>query len=493
MSASGFCPSIPTATPTPPATQGTAVANQIDAAHTGAQFDTVVPPLVQRWSKDLGGKISYPLIVGGRIFVTVANPASSGTKLYALDEANGATLWGPVELGGNYGWSNAAYDSGRVFAVNVDGVLRAFDAASGALLWSKQLPGQYSFNSPPTASGGVVYVVGAGTGTTLYAVDERDGTVNWSNLLFSGNDSSPAVTSTGVFVAFSCNNVFDFAPQNGSLIWEHSEGCTGGGGSTPVFFGGRLHVGDFLSAKLMFDAPTGAVLGTFPPGPPPAFSGSTGFFLTGSILRARDAYSGDVRWSFTGDSTLISAPIVVNGYVYIGSSSGKVYALDASTGANVWTGNLGAAVQATESPVSRPHTGLGAGDGLIVVPASNLLVAYQSSPRLITDDDNHAIAVDSVTLVRDPFSVVGSHNFSSDQRTRVMIFTSNLGLKQPSSDLLVTAGGIPLTVEAVGTLAGVPGMSYIIVKLDPMLSSNVSVSVTFRGLTSNAGVLSISP
>ncbi|HEX5703009.1 MAG TPA: PQQ-binding-like beta-propeller repeat protein [Pyrinomonadaceae bacterium] len=492
MSMSSFCPA-PTPAATPPATQGSAVAYQIDAAHTGAQFDTVVPPLVQRWSRDLGGQISYPLIVGGRIFVTVANQASPGTKLYALDEANGATLWGPVDLGGNYGWSNAAYDSGRVFAVNVDGVLRAFDAASGTLLWSKQLPGQYSFNSPPTASDGVVYVVGAGSGVTLYAVDEQDGTVNWSNLLFSGNDSSPAVTSNGVFVAFSCNNVYDFSPQDGSLIWEHAEGCTGGGGSTPVFFGGRLHVGDSLSPKLMFDAPTGAVLGTFPAGPPPAFSGSTGFFLSGSILRARDAYSGAIRWSFTGDGTLISAPIVVNGYVYIGSSSGKVYALDGNTGANVWTGNLGAAVQATESPVTRPHTGLGAGDGLIVVPASNLLVAYQSSPRLITDDDNHAIAVDSVTLVRDPISVVGSHNFSLDQRTRVMIFTSNLGLKQPTSDLSVTAGGIPLTVEAVGTLAGVPGISYIIVKLDPMLSSNVSVSVTFRGLTSNAGVLSISP
>ena len=131
----------------------------------------------------------------------------------------------------------------------------------------------------------------------------------------------------------------------------------------------------------MFDAPTGAVLGTFPPGPPPAFSGSTGYFLTGSILKARDAYSGAVRWSFTGDGTLSSAPIVVNGYVYIGSSSGKVYALDGSTGANVWTGNLGAAVQTTESPVSRPHTGLGAGDGLVVVPASTLLVAYQPTTQ----------------------------------------------------------------------------------------------------------------
>ena len=172
-------------------------------------------------------------------------------------------------------------------------------------------------------------------------------------------------------------------------------------------------MGDSLTEKLMFHAPTGAVLGTFPPGPPPAFSGSTGFFLTGSILKARDAYSGAVRWSFTGDGTLISAPIVVNGYVYIGSSSGKVYALDGNTGANVWTGNLGAAVQSTESPVSRPHTGLGAGDGLMVVPASTRLVAYQDDRFNYSLDEsgpasNQVAALDSVLFTRDPFPVVNA-------------------------------------------------------------------------------------
>ena len=143
MSTSSFCFSTPTATPTPPPTKGTAVAYQIDATHSGAQFDSVTPPLTQRWSRDLGGQISYPLIAGGRIFVTVTNPNTTGTTLYALDETNGASLWGPIDLGGSRHWSNAAYDNGRVFVVNHDGVLRAFDAASGALLWSKQLPGNF--------------------------------------------------------------------------------------------------------------------------------------------------------------------------------------------------------------------------------------------------------------------------------------------------------------------------------------------------------------
>ncbi|HEX6186614.1 MAG TPA: FG-GAP-like repeat-containing protein [Pyrinomonadaceae bacterium] len=125
----------------------------------------------------------------------------------------------------------------------------------------------------------------------------------------------------------------------------------------------------------------------------------------------------------------------------------------------------------------------------------------QATGTIVTDDaillleqgTNHVVAIDSVTFVRDPFSVSGLHNFSSDQRTRVMIFTANLGLTQPNSDLAVTAGGIPLTVEAVGTLAGVPDFSYVIVKLDPMLTGTVQLTVTLRGVTSNAGVLNITP
>jgi outer membrane protein assembly factor BamB len=525
MSMSSFCPApTPTATPTPPPTKGTAVAYQIDATHSGAQFDTVTPPLTQRWLRVLGGQISYPLIVGGRIFVTVANPVSYGTKLYALDEANGDTLWGPVDLGGSYGWSNAAYEAGRVFVVNYDGLLRAFDAASGTLLWSKQLPGQYAFDSPPTASGGVVYTGGSGSGSTLYAVDEQDGTLNWSALFFDGiNDSSPAVTPTGVFVSFA--ELCDFSPQDGSLIWQHS-----GPAATPVVFGGRLYVGDSLTEKTMFDAPTGALLGTFPTGPPPAFSGSTGFFLTGSILKARDAYSGVVRWSFTGDGTLSSAPIVDNGYVYIGSRSGKLYALDASTGANVWTGNLPNDVQTTESPVSRPHTGLGAGDGLVVVPATNALVAYQSSAQptptptptptpaptatptptptplqLLVDASGPAInqvaALDSILLTRDPLPVVNGAdllNLGVDRNTRVIVFAMNLQLLQGETSSAVTVSLVDSNNQSYDIAAEdvrpVPNFPFTQVVF--RLPNNTSVGTCIiilkaHGETSNSGSIRI--
>jgi outer membrane protein assembly factor BamB len=143
-----------------------AVAYQIDPAHTGSQSDGLTPPLVQRWSRNFGNSfstISYPLIVEGKVFVLVDNGNNYGFRLYALDEATGSTVWGPVAFDfSKYNFGGLAYDGGRIFVLDYDGFLDAFDASSGVLLWETYLGGVYpdhrnlySFTSPPTAVGGV--------------------------------------------------------------------------------------------------------------------------------------------------------------------------------------------------------------------------------------------------------------------------------------------------------------------------------------------------
>lgn len=362
-------PSTPTPSPTPtPTGPGQAVAYQINPAHTGAQFDTVSPPLGKRWSRDLGSSISYPLIAGGKVFVTTA------AGLYGLDATTGATVWGPVDLGGIYPSSVAAYEEGRVFAINGVGLLRGFDATTGTQLWSRQLSGQ-AFTSPPTALGGSVYVSGY---STLYAVSAQDGSIKWSAPNAGGDHSAPAVSATGVYVSYACNRAWALSPATGAVIWHHTSSCFGGGGKTTVLFGGRVYARDNSLEDVAMDVGTGIEVAGFVADPAPAFNGSTGYFLNWTTLEARDVSSGILKWSFVGDGTLSSAPIVVNGIVYVGSTSGKLYALSETTGANVWTGTVGAAVnRPDEHNVSQPLTGLAAGEGLVVVPASNLLVAYQ--------------------------------------------------------------------------------------------------------------------
>ena len=130
----------------------------------------------------------------------------------------------------------------------------------------------------------------------------------------------------------------------------------------------------------------------------------------------------------------------------------------------------------------------------------NVLLNASLTPTILTEEGaaNKAVALDSVTHLRGPFPILNTHNFSADQHTRVILFTSNLGLSQPDPAILsVRANGILLTVESVGTVAGAQGLdaSYIIVRLpDGLPPGNLPLTVTLKGVvSSNTPILEISP
>ncbi|MEV6008185.1 PQQ-binding-like beta-propeller repeat protein [Streptomyces sp. NPDC051976] len=371
----------------PAGAQGTQVgestAYQANARHDGSVADSLIgaPPLTKKWSRDLGGSVSYPIVAGGRVFATAKSPSGYGTTLYAVNARTGKNAWAPVNLAGTDWWSALAYGGGRLYALNGDGVLTAFDPATGAKIWTAALPGQYSFTSAPTYADGVVYTGGAGSGGTLYAVDAASGTVRWTQSVMNGDESSPAVTAEGVYVSYACEQTYAFSPASGSPLWHHDTDCEGGGGRTPVLADGGVWVRDAaVKTPTVLDAGTGAVRGTYTaggPAPVPAFDGRRGYFVDSGVLQERDSRTLASSWTFNGDSQLDTAPIVVNGYVYVGSRTGHLWALNGATGKSVWSTSVGAPINAPdEQNPSQPLTGLGAGDGVVVVPATNLLVAY---------------------------------------------------------------------------------------------------------------------
>ncbi|MFF5172166.1 PQQ-binding-like beta-propeller repeat protein [Micromonospora sp. NPDC000089] len=368
-----------------------AVTYQINARHDGNAGNVVgAPPLRRQWARDLGGGISYPVIAGGKVFVTARTDDEYGTTLFALDAATGRNAWAPVFLGGIYWSSSLAYGDGRVYAVNFNGQLTAFDAATGHRVWTVFLPDhdqdpvhdQYIFTSPPVFQDGVVYLSGGGYGGRLFAVDAATGAVRWQQPVESGTDSSPAVTPTGVYAAYGCQRAYGFTLA-GTKRWEYNTTCTGGGGMTPVVADGALWLRDlFITKPVALDLATGAVRHTFGTGyerlAPPAFLGRTGFFVDETVLQARSA--ADPRqplWTFTGDGEELNAPIVVNGYVYVGSFSGTLWAIDPTTGKAVWSTKAGAAiVPSNENKGGIPLTGMAAGQGRLIVPAANVLVSF---------------------------------------------------------------------------------------------------------------------
>ena len=119
------------------------------------------------------------------------------------------------------------------------------------------------------------------------------------------------------------------------------------------------------------------------------------------------------------------------------------------------------------------------------------------APVIATEENSDlAIALDSPTMLRDPFALVNLLNFTpgTDQQTRLSLFVTNLDLLPGENSAAVTArlqdaamNVFPLQVEFVGTVPGIAGLSQVIAKLPANTPTNQSVfvSVTLHGQTSN--------
>ena len=357
-----------------------AVALQITPSHDGRiEFNSPSFPPLRSWSVNVGGTPSYPLIADGKVFVTVKAPGNytTGSVLLALDQFDGHTVWGPLTL--PQGSASAAYDGGKIAVITAAGsmsaTIQSYDGKTGALDWSRDFDQEIGFESAPTATNGVLYLVD--TDTNLYAIDESNGTTLWQADTGGGSGSTPAITSQGAFTSEPCNTD-GFALGTGVQLFADRKACSGGGGATAVVANDVFYAlqGD-LGNGISVDAGTGAQLGTFTADAVPAFDAATGYFLQAATLNARSLSDNSVLWSFSGDGALTTSPLVVDQFVIVGSSIGNVYALDAATGAQVWTSNTaGAAVAMATGTMP---SGMAAGDGLLVVPAGNTVSAYTLS------------------------------------------------------------------------------------------------------------------
>jgi outer membrane protein assembly factor BamB len=349
-----------------------AVAFRIDPGHSGYQPDyALVPPLQKAWSYTFPGHLSYPLIADGRVFVTVplAFPRA-GRSVYALSAANGAVLWGPVDFTSTYNTGWLAYDHGTLFLGNSDGFLVSLDPASGGENWHENVApaGEIAFGIP-LAFQGAIYFQGS---DNLYALDQRDGHALWS--IFTNGAGDPAVSDSAIFSAWACSLARAYDRLTGNRIWTHpTSGCFGTG-TTPALAGGRVFVAG-QTAKVL-DALHGLELanGGFYL---PTVHGDRAFTTLGGIV-ATDVITGNTLWSFAGDvSSMWEPPLAVNGYVYAGSGNGNLWALDEATGQPVWSTSVGA--QIGDAPGNSPDPeAMAAGEGLLVVPATNTLMAFRS-------------------------------------------------------------------------------------------------------------------
>lgn len=191
------------------------------------------------WTRPLGDGHSSVVVSGGRLYTMYREKGDE--VVVALKASDGTGIWehrypAPISEGqtGSYGYGPNATPlllGDRLFTIGFTGLMRAFDAETGHVLWSydlvKDLGGKvqhYGYSSSPIAYKKTVITLVGGKGQGIVALKPQDGSIIWRS---GGNDISYAspvlinVDGQDQIVFFSPTEVIGLDPTNGSYLWRH--------------------------------------------------------------------------------------------------------------------------------------------------------------------------------------------------------------------------------------------------------------------------------
>ncbi len=252
-----------------------------------------------------------PIIAEGKVFAMDANGNVS-----AFSAASGGEIWktytrpkhNSVEnIGGGIG-----YDSGTVYAGTGYAELLSIDAASGKINWRQAL--DFPARSAPTIAGGIVAVVTQND--LLLTFDAAAGTPGWRFIgKVTDSPTSVAVTGApaydaGILVAgFSSGTLAALDAASGTPIWEQSFASSFGQASP-------LDFSDIVAA--------------------PVIAGGVVYAIgLGKTMLAIDLRSGAKVWErdTAGDQTICAA----GGFVFVMNTAQTLAAIHADDGLVCWT------------------------------------------------------------------------------------------------------------------------------------------------------------
>jgi outer membrane protein assembly factor BamB len=300
--------------------------------------DTFKPPaawpttLTQVWKRDVGIGHSSPIVGAGRVFQHTR--VGEEEVVRALDPADGKVIWeqkypasytvNPAAAGHGKGpKSTPAWSGGRLFTLGISGVLSAFDAATGKVLWRHDFIREFSQTSPEygvamspiTIDGAVVAHVGGKGRGALAAFDAASGKMKWTWRGDAPGYASPVVM-TGIgdvrqIITQTERHVVGVNAADGALLWripfttEYDQNAV-----TPI-----------VQGDVVINSGLDRGIAAF------------------RVSRTGDAWKADQIWHVTEPSNYLSTPVLHAGVLYgLGRRNrGHFFAIDAGTGKVLWT------------------------------------------------------------------------------------------------------------------------------------------------------------
>lgn len=297
------------------------------------------------WKReDLGGR-STPVVMDGRLYMTTRSArdtADEGQKVVCLDAETGKTLW---ENSFNVwmsdvpntrvGWSSVVADpeSGNVYVLGVCDLFLCINGKTGETIWSKPLHEQFGMLSTyggrtnfPVIHEDLVIISGviinwgeaSKPNHRLIAMDKLTGEVIW----FSGTRdlpddttySAPTLTTIDgqrqLILGAGDGAIWGFQPRTGKSLW-HYDLSRRGLFATPLVHGNRVY------ATHSEENVTGR---------------SMGAIAALEISGTGDATTAKELWKLEELVVGRSAPILVDGRLYVVDDRCKLWVIDADSG-----------------------------------------------------------------------------------------------------------------------------------------------------------------
>ena len=219
------------------------------------------------WSRPLGlghsaivtnGSLLYTLYRPGKQ-VSRTGPWAAEEVVAALDARTGATRWEhrypsePFDFTQGPGPHSTPLVVGdRVFATGTNKQVHALDAATGKVIWTRDLVKDLGapprlirpavkagYAVSPLAFNDTIILQAGGTGQAVIALRQSDGSLAWKSGDFLVSEASPLlidVNGQPQVVIFAAQAVHGLDPATGRLLWSHEHDTSGDmNNSTPIW------------------------------------------------------------------------------------------------------------------------------------------------------------------------------------------------------------------------------------------------------------------
>ncbi|HEX8580577.1 MAG TPA: PQQ-binding-like beta-propeller repeat protein [Allosphingosinicella sp.] len=164
---------------------------------------------------------SAPVVADGRVY-TIDTQA----VVRAFNADTGASVW-QTQVRGEGAQSGAlfgggvSFENGRIYATNGAGYAAALDAANGALVWQVRPGGP--LRGAPTVANDNVYVVTQDN--QIFALNPADGKTRWTSsaaveLAGVFGSAAPAAAQGTVVAGFSSGELNAYRYENGRVLWQ---------------------------------------------------------------------------------------------------------------------------------------------------------------------------------------------------------------------------------------------------------------------------------